>query len=927
MKQLIKILFLFLSFFLLDAQASYYRKITLASYFKEKDAIRELTRVQKYFLKSDELSSLQNEWQFRFGIKKIGRYYITSIEPFRNPEILQTALDAARHLHKDAFVKRIQADDAVPVYLISYQEKKQNLIINKAPIKEEVASSTSAQSSSLITAYIEEKVIEEKFESSSSSIDEENPSSMQKMVEIKPDIQIETTSIKEILKEDEQEEKVVEIKPTTLIITEKAPQSSNTWIFILLSLVLLALLLFFIFQLSKAKKEIIRLNKQHKDDVKKLELNSQDLEKQEQFLAKVSHELRTPMNAIIGLSHIVLETKLEQNQHENITKIQYSGELLLSIINDLLDLSKMGANELKLEEVEFNINDVLDHVSDIVAIRAQNKELQLIFDIDKNVPSHLIGDSLRLGQILINLLGNAIKFTQEGEVDLKIYKLSSNEKNTTLQFIVSDTGIGMTKEQISRLFESFIQADDSISRVYGGTGLGLSITKQLIELMNGNIKVESVFGKGSNFIFNIEFNLRDVDNMRHYRLPSKNFMYKNALIIDTNKKTVTALTKMLEYFHYDVQSMPTLEEVNVLPHDGMYDILFLDEGKLTVYTIQKIQELKKKHNIKVVLVESLYNQTHNNSREIKEIDHHLLKPFNQQSIFSIILEIYAHKKSKSNNRKKRTKADLQSIVNKRVLIAEDNEINQRVLAGLLEGTDIKFSFAANGKEAVEYVQKNPKIDLILMDISMPIMDGYEATSSIRNFREFDDIPIVALSANVMSAEINHALESGMQGYIEKPINVDFLYEKLLEFLDDSYEKNPEVTYETEVETLHVEEESCIDINFESECLIVKEGVERCGCDNDLYKELLQEFNTMYRDSHKALSLICKEQRYADGKSFAHDIKGVSANIGANNFAIFVANLEDAFKLGNRSNYTLLLKNYEKYINHLSGEIDRYLEES
>jgi len=922
MHKFIKVLFLFLTLFLLDAQASYYRKISIASYTSEKDATRELTKLKKFLLQDRGVANLQEEWHFKFGIKKIGKYYITTIEPFRNPDILQRVLDRSRNMYPDAYVKRIKATDAKPSYLKSKESPQQ--VVSKKTTK------------SINTLKATPKI--EKKESSKASVPTSSSSQqrpkMQKMVEIKPDMHLnETTHIKEIIEEKKEKEpkKEPKVKESTPIAqtTPIASTTSDLDMYItllfqvLFALTFIALLVVYK-KLSSLKKDNKSLHERHATNTDELKKYNHDLEKQEQFLAKVSHELRTPMNAIIGLSHIVLETRLDQSQNENVTKIKHSGELLLEIINDILDLSKMGAGELKIDTLEFNINEVLEHVSDMVSIRAQNKELQLIFDIEKGVPSHLIGDPLRLGQILINLLGNAVKFTQEGEIDLKIFNLSGDDEKATLQFIVTDTGIGMTQEQMDTLFESFSQADDSISRVYGGTGLGLSITKELIELMGGQIRVESEYGKGSSFIFNIDFELRDSGNMRHYRLPSKSLMYKNALIIDTNKKAVRSLKKMLEYFHYDVQTMPTLEEVSVLPHDGMYDILFLDEYKLTKYTITKIRELKQQHNIKVVLIESLYNQTNNNSTEIDEIDHFLLKPFNQQSIFSIILEIYAQKKNKVVQKKKLTKKDLKPLAGKRILIAEDNEINQRVLAGLLDDTGIKFSFAPNGKEAVDLVQKNSQIDLILMDISMPIMDGHEATKVIREYREYDEIPIVALSANVMEAEMDHALKSGMQGYIEKPINVEFLYQKLLEFLADDFKAS-------EVKTIHVkqpEPEPKVEISdesFKSGDLIVLEGIERCGSDKDLYKELLEEFGKMYRNSEGTLETICREQRYADGKAFAHDIKGVSANIGANGLSIFAATMEDAFKRENQSNYTLLMKNFQGHLSRVFKEIDRYLE--
>jgi CheY-like chemotaxis protein/HPt (histidine-containing phosphotransfer) domain-containing protein len=483
----------------------------------------------------------------------------------------------------------------------------------------------------------------------------------------------------------------------------------------------------------------------------------------------------------------------------------------------------------------------------------------------------------------------------------------------------------MTSAQIAKLFKSFSQADDSTSRIYGGTGLGLSISKQLVEMMGGGIRVESQYGRGSSFIFNIELELEDPENKRHYRLPSKSFMGKRALVIDTNTKAISSLSKMLEYFHYSVHVMPIIEEAEALMDEVPFDVLFIDEQKLSKYAVERIKKIKEQRFFKVVLIESLYNQGKNSLNRYKEIDRYLLKPFNQQSIFNIILELYGEIQSKKSDKSKITKKDLMDLKDKHILVAEDNEINQRVLSGLLDGTNIRLTFAENGKEVIAELHKNPKFDLILMDISMPIMDGYEASKIIRDYHEYELIPIIALTANSMDDEIDHAIACGMQGFIGKPLNVSIFYEKLLEILGkDSGQREAFKINNNSFQSKNVpkiEKKKQEPQVYKS--LNTIEGIQRCGDDEDLYKALLLDFSEMYADSVSVLESIVLEKNFSDGKQFAHDIKGVSANIGALELSSCAAKLEDGFLREDKSNYAIFIKNYKEALKHTLDDIQQF----
>ncbi len=906
MKKIIKIiLLLVLILSVSELAAAQYRKIIVASYLNQHDADMALQKLNEYLAGNQELAKYEEQEGFEFLARQSGKYFIVSVEPFKDRAILQIVLDNIRELHADAFVNKLKISEIEKRKIPTIHKKKIEEVEEEPAIVENKPQATK-KSTPLVEVVPVKKITENEAKK---EVVEKPEEVIEKSEEI--DKKIETLN-DELLEKDKQYQ------------ANKANSSARTLFYVLAgTLLLLSIAIALLYILRKDNK---RLSDMLDHETDKLLMCENNMMQKEVFIAKISHELRTPMNAIIGLSHIVLQTDLSHLQKENISKIKYSGELLLDIINDILDFSKMQAGELKIEKSELNINDVLDHVSNVVAMDAKSKGLELIFDIDKEVPSRFLGDPLRLGQVLINLLSNAVKFTKQGDIELKIYKVSQENSKVLLEFKVTDTGIGMTSAQIAKLFKSFSQADDSTSRVYGGTGLGLSISKQLIEMMGGGIRVESQYGRGSGFIFTIELELEDPDNKRHYRLPSKSFMRKRALIIDTNTKAISLLSKMLEYFHYNVQTTPVIEEAEQLINEVAFDVLFIDEQKLSQYALESIKEIKEKRFLKVVLIESLFSQGENSSKRYKEIDRYLLKPFNQQSIFNIILELYGEVQSKKSEKARTTKDDLKVLGNKKILIAEDNEINQRVLSGLLEDTGIELTFAENGKEAIAQLHKNPKFDLILMDISMPIMDGYEASKIIREYHEYEMIPIIALTANSMDDEIDHAIACGMQGYIGKPLNVKVFYEKLLDILGKDHGQRE--AFKISNNSFHpvnkkIKSKKKTPAVYKS--LNVQEGIQRCGDDGDLYKALLQDFSEMYADSVSVLESIVAEKKFSDGRQFAHDIKGVSANVGANELSECVAKLEQSFLSEDRSNYAIFIKNYKEALKRVLEDIKSFRE--
>jgi len=514
-----------------------------------------------------------------------------------------------------------------------------------------------------------------------------------------------------------------------------------------------------------------------KQEQKKIDI----LTKKEEIVSYVSHELRTPMTAIKGLTHLILESELNPLQKEYLSKIDETSQYMLTLLNDILDLSKIEASKLKLEKTEFNLNDIVNYIYNVVSIQAKNNNLNILVFVEKDVPSNILGDPLRLGQILINLMSNAIKFTKDGEVTLDVKKISSHKDKILLQFTVSDTGIGMTKEQMAKLFNSFYQAEESISRKYGGSGLGLNISKNLVELMGGEIQVESKKGFGTTFYFTLPFYLKDYNEKRQYRLPSQDLLNKNILVIDSCNKNAIPLTQALSYFKYNVHNIPSVDDLGDEKAENVYDIIIINLQNLNETAIETMQKMQKEQNSKLVILSPLYSSLNATLSKELHIDAYLKPPITLQNTLNLLIELY-HKPNIAKTRKDLLIDLLQKYAGKKVLVVEDNELNYKVIAGMLAKTGIETSHAEDGEKALQLIEENIKFDLILMDINMPGINGYEASMRIRQNRTLNHMPIVALSADNSKAAKEKAIACGMQGYLLKPIKLNDFYSKIIELL-------------------------------------------------------------------------------------------------------------------------------------------------